>query len=581
MYLSLAFFLGLMGVSPTQPSLLPDAPVFVVNTVRTCRATTDALIPPIPSAECPLVPTGNVDPQGTSLWMFGEITIPPSVERSRVPMAVLMQGMASSAIYWDGRQVGLSGVVSATAADEVPGQFVHVAPLRADELQAGVHRIAVHLSSFRGPVRVHAPVHVLAVAPLDHIRNGVGGGSSLMLLAVGALLLAAVYFAAVARRVTPRRDAILVAVLITSAFVQGGAELWRTMLPISYVEQIWRLLAIVLAATVLGAVLVAYCAQRFDHVRRAWYVTSYSVVAVLAVALLPSFDTRTLGVIGAALVIAIAATARSARRGVPGARPIAVVLIALLATGIIESEVFLDRDLFLGLTVLAIVLLMDQVAQVRRVQESAAEARRERERLEVELIRRRLTPHWLLNMLNAVAAWIEEEPTTAVRMVNRLGEEFHRLAHPVDAKLIPVDDELAACDRLLELMSLRSGRIFTLETVDVSATLMVPPGVLHTLVENALTHGQYRHGAVFTIRQSDDRGARALTFEAPCGELDEAAADDNCRSASTDDVTSDGFGLTYVRARLSAAFGESASLVHGPREDGGWRTVMRLGAASA
>jgi hypothetical protein len=43
----------------------------------------------------------------------------------------------------------------------------------------------------------------------------------------------------------------------------------------------------------------------------------------------------------------------------------------------------------------------------------------------------------------------------------------------------------------------------------------------------------------------------------------------------------EGFGLTYVRARLRAAFGDDASLAHGPADDGGWRTVLRLGGAPA
>ena len=259
-----------------------------------------------------------------------------------------------------------------------------------------------------------------------------------------------------------------------------------------------------------------------------------------------------------------------------GARSITAVLVLLLIVGGIEATAFLDRDLFVGITMLTLVLLVDQVAQLQRAQHAAVTAQRTIERLELELLRRRLTPHWLLNMLNALAAWIEEEPRTAVRMVGMLGDEFHRLAHPIDTPLVPLEEELAACARLLELMSLRSGRRYALDASGVSPALAVPPGVLHTLVENALTHGRYRHGATFRVREVHEASVTVLTFEAPPHEPRTDAL-----PASTPSDAADGFGLTYVRARLRAAYGESATLWHGPRDEGGWHTTIRIEATPA
>lgn len=571
----LLILLALAIPCAAQPVPASAAPVVIVQTVHVCRAATDAQTLPLESTACPSVPTSEVDPQGTALWMLGEVALPPTVARSRVPMAVLMQGMASTAIYWDGRLIGTSGVISTSAAREVPGAFVHVVSLRTDELGPGVHRVAVHLSSQRGPFRVQMPVHVLMVAPLDFVRDGIGGVTTPTLVALGALVIASLYFAAVASTVAPRGDATLVAALIACALLQGGAELWRALLPITYVAQLWRLLLILIAATGVGACLVAYCARRFQRARPRRYMIIYGLLAALAWALLPGFDARTLVVLCVACIIALAAVAVSAWRGIPGSRAIAVVLTGLCLVASLTPGLFLDRGVFLGLAVLAMVLMMDQVAESLRIQRSAAEARQAVERLELEILRRRLTPHWLLNMLNALTAWIEDEPATAVRMVNLLGDEFRRLADPADAPLIPLREELVACRRLLDLMSLRSGRTFTLDVSGVSPELGVPPGVLHTLVENALTHGRYKHGATFTFRRIDAPRGPSLVFDAPAS--DPAATPrvpPPGRAAG-----SDGFGLTYVRARLTAAFGASGTLTHGPYADGGWRTVLYLGGA--
>lgn len=574
--------LGAIGAPRAAAAAAEPAPVVRVATVHVCPANALLTQPPTHLSDCHVRAVEAVDPQGTALWMVADVTVPASLEHTRTPMALLMQAMASTEIYWDGARISASGRAARVPADEVPGQFVHIAPLRSDELRPGVHRLAVLLSNHHGPLRVRMPVHVLALAPLDLIRDGVGSGGSLVLLALGALLLAAVYFGAVSISGAPRgprgRDAAILAAMIACAAAQGAAELWRTWLPISYVGQVWRLILIVLAATGLGATLVAYATRRFAPTWSRRALLGYAVVAGL-VWLLPGFDLRTLTLLAAAGALAIVAALPAARRGESGARAVTAALLLLAAAGVAESGVFLDRELFLGLTILTLVLLVDHVQQMRRVQAAADAAQQQVRQLELELLRRRLTPHWLLNMLNALSAWIEEEPTTAVHMVGLLGDEFHRLAHPIDAPLIPARDELAACDRLLALMSLRSGRTFTLDATGVAPDLPVPPGVLHTLVENALTHGRYRRGAVFTVRQQGGSGAAVLVFEAPRAELAEAR--DTVMAAPRVDDTVEGFGLTYVRARLRAAFGNDASLAYGPAGDGGWCTVLRLGGAPA
>lgn len=575
------------GVSAT-PQREPIAkrmadPIVRVTAVHVCRATGDLSMPPARTPDCPRRAVEAVDPQGTTLWMLADVTVPAAMTSLRTPMAILMQAMASTVIYWDGERVSASGQVATSPDHEVPGQFVHIAPLRSDELSPGVHRLAVLLSSHHGPLRVGMPVHVLALAPLELVRDGVGSGSPPVLLALGALLLAAIYFAVVSISGAPRRphgrDTALLATLILCALAQGAAELWRTFLPISYVGQIWRLVLILVAATGLGASLVAYATRRFAN---AWSTRALIVYAVAAglVWLLPGFDLRTLVLLAVAGALAIGAALPAAWRGTPGARPMTVLLLLLTAAGVAETGAFLDRELFVGLTLLTLVLLVDHARQMRRAQAVAETAQQQVQQLELELQRRRLTPHWLLNMLNALTAWIEEEPATAVRMVGLLGDEFHRLAHPIDAPLIDARDELAACDRLLALMSLRSGRSFTLDAIGVAPELRVPPGVLHTLVENALTHGAYRGGAVFTVRQTSERGAAVLSFEAPYAEPTSATADPAPDAALESDRV-EGFGLTYVRARLRAAFGDDASLVYGRSAQGGWRTVLRLGSAAS
>jgi LytS/YehU family sensor histidine kinase len=166
-----------------------------------------------------------------------------------------------------------------------------------------------------------------------------------------------------------------------------------------------------------------------------------------------------------------------------------------------------------------------------------------------------------MNTLNALTEWVESDPKTGVKMIEALAGEFRLLSQICDRSLIPLAEEIALCRRHLEVMSYRVDRAFTLDSEGVNENLDVPPGVLHTLVENAFTHGRFVDGGVFRLRQSGDKEI-TLTLIAPPAE------------ARTPQTTG-GEGMSYVRGRLEAAFGASARADTGPTPEG-WRTILTL-----
>jgi LytS/YehU family sensor histidine kinase len=74
----------------------------------------------------------------------------------------------------------------------------------------------------------------------------------------------------------------------------------------------------------------------------------------------------------------------------------------------------------------------------------------------------------------------------------------------------------------------------------------VPPAVLHTLIENALTHNVYPRGAVLRLTATREHDGRwRYTLRSPCPSTDASP-------------TRGGSGQNYVRARLAEAFGDQA-----------------------
>ena len=84
--------------------------------------------------------------------------------------------------------------------------------------------------------------------------------------------------------------------------------------------------------------------------------------------------------------------------------------------------------LFTALTALR---LHDERQHARAAQLAAA-------RLETELLKRNLQPHFLLNTLAVLTEIVEQDPRGAVRLIEDLAEEFRSVARVAAEKLIPL-----------------------------------------------------------------------------------------------------------------------------------------------
>ena len=94
----------------------------------------------------------------------------------------------------------------------------------------------------------------------------------------------------------------------------------------------------------------------------------------------------------------------------------------------LHSEAFLEYYFFPAFGVLIVCLLASLSLQSKKQRRQHETALVNAARLEIELLKKNIQPHFLMNTLTSVMEWIEEDPTTGVKFIEALADEFRILS---------------------------------------------------------------------------------------------------------------------------------------------------------
>lgn len=172
------------------------------------------------------------------------------------------------------------------------------------------------------------------------------------------------------------------------------------------------------------------------------------------------------------------------------------------------------------------------------------------QRAELQALRAQVHPHFLFNSLNTVNALIGYDPAKAREACVLLGEYLRGTLRAQDQALVSLRDEWALCERYLKVEALRLGERLRVEVelAETAAECLVPSLLLQPLVENAMTHAIAPVDEPSPLRVRAERREGRLSLRLENGIDPAPRAHDG------------GVGLSNVRARLFAQYGEDASL---------------------
>ena len=232
-----------------------------------------------------------------------------------------------------------------------------------------------------------------------------------------------------------------------------------------------------------------------------------------------------------------------------------------------------DREvvmLVVGLGI-GLLVLLGWFLVVWRAQTIEARLREQAEREKsIEMARRlaaaQIEPHFLFNTLASLQHWVQTRDERAAPLLSALTGYLRATLPLFNHALLPAGQELVAVERYLAVMQARMGARLRY-TLDIEAGLeraLLPPGLLLTLVENAIAHGLEPQLAGGHLRLRASRQGALALFEV----LDDGPG------PSAD--MQDGVGLGNARQRLALNFGPAARLQIGPAPGGGCLAEITL-----
>jgi hypothetical protein len=469
--------------------------------------------------------------------------------------------IGSSEIYWDGRLIDRNGQVGSDQNSELPGQIDRLLVVPHDLYQPGIHVVAVRVSRHHRALNTSRLSYDFVLGPFGQINTQHSGSALVPLITLGSTLVLAGYFIFIFLL-----DAKQLALLLFGLTCLGVAgmllgETYRGLFGYTYDWHIVRLQVILCFAAGVGLSFMWFVYHHFKLVEAKNILLVLSALLVIVVNLPSSYDLRSTLVILLSLFFAWGLSMLALVRQIGGSLLMLAGISLCILSALVDPWSFIDSTFYYIFPLMTLFVLASLAVQNKLNQQQRDEALVHSERLKIELLKKNIQPHFILNSLTTLTSWINIDVATANKMIQALAQEFRLLIQLSANPLVTLAQELQLCHSHLQIMGFRKDQQFTLALEGMDDNLLLPPGILHTLLENALSHNRYKNDQVtFHLQLKTTEQRACLTLLVPLGEK------------STVNLAT-GTGTDYIKARLKEAWQQNWSFDSKAVLDN-WRTQI-------
>ena len=500
-------------------------------------------------------------PDGKVFWSRTKIDLLAAPEPLR-PYGLQLEVYGEYEVYWDGVLIGKNGNPGQEATLPPEGKLWTTFSLPTQLTDEGQHVLAIRSSLYYFPD--HIGIYELEIDYYDELLTGKLIETSYLHIFAGAFLIAAIYFLFL---FLSDRQAYQTLVLSSSCFLFFAltiTQFVRITIPMHYSWHVVRLEVIGLLMFGISYLIPLYFTMQFPYPKRKLILKIYALILlVIFLWYHHYFDFTARNMALSMWVFSCSIVGFAVYKKEKGAL---LVLLLLLLCVCIPLVFPLGLSLFTGFSIVLLgmfYLLSLKTKEQRLAYETSLV---QSTRLRLELLKKNIQPHFLMNTLTSLIDWVEEAPQKGVLFIEALAKEFDLLNQIENQTLIPIAQEIALCRAHLEIMGYRKEINYGWAQEGIDEAQKIPPAVLHTLLENGITH---------SLPLADNSLHFKLVYE----------ANDSCRTYSfltyaapmqpATGTRKEGTGLKYVKARLTESYQTAWAFTSEPAPHG-WKNTITI-----
>ncbi|GLU51229.1 histidine kinase [Dyadobacter frigoris] len=492
-------------------------------------------------------------------WIRTRIKI---LENPAAMPGVQVNAFGAFEIYWDGVFIGTNGKVSDKNTPEIPGTEITYFSLPDSLSRAGMHVVSFrasqsYLTKEQRGIYVKMDLYKdLLTQPLII--------TSLMNLMSGAFLIASLYYFFLYFNSSKRQWTTLIfAMICLLFFALLILEFIKFYIDIPYTQFFIRLEAIGILTMIIAVLVPFYFTIQFNFKRKKVLlgILSISLIAIY-VFNYRHYDYSAQLYSICMLISSTMVVLTAIRQKEKGA---VLVLAGLLCSIVVNKYLVYDFGLFIGFTIIVLCMLYLHTIRSRVIEDEYHSSMLLSSRLQLELVKKNIQPHFLKNTLTSLIDWVEESPKEGAKFIHALAAEFDIMNTISEAVLIPVRQEIELCKVHLTVMQFRKEINYQWEEFGIDEAEFIPPALIHTILENGITHSIpiADCGIRFSLRFVKTNIYRQYTFE--------TIAENRIPSRHG----KGGTGFRYIQARLSESYGDNWEF-SSEASPTGWLSTIKL-----
>lgn len=502
-------------------------------------------------------PTFDDDRYTEGNWLIRtKIVIKDSVSNNVILGLFPLNFVTAYEIYWDGIKIAENGKIGNDKTEDIAGSYNFSFAFPSNLVTRGEHTLVFRISNHNNYSSWKWFYGYMVIGKYDYLLQRIAQLYYRAFFITGILFIPFLFnlflYIARKRKIEHLLFSIICLILIVDSLTMMAPILLDTRTTFVY----WQYYVYQLFTLLFTALFPAFFIYLFSFPKK---IIGIIIVTTLFIFLFftnieSRFNIMILTVLIISSIITIWALYKRREESV-------IIFIGIIAAW---AAYYFNFN-FAGLATTMVICTSFSIArQFARKETAEKEAQLKSARLENELLKKNINPHFVLNTLTSIIVWLRKDTSSAIKLIEALAEEFRMINQISTLKLIPITQEIDLCRAHLKIMSYRKGADYKMETLDIDEHDTIPPMIFHTLVENGLTHG-YEKKIAGTFKLQTIKNSTSIKYVL----TNDGDFNPEVSKGST------GFGAKYIKGRLEESYPGKWDF-KSSKSDEGWESIIEI-----